>query len=200
MKTALFLLEGKTRFVAWCEVEGRRRKCYVPMSTKLSRYLDPVGKEVRLELRGKRLWVEQINIGRRWVWVDAAKAPELLKRELERQEKVVEVEKAVGGYRFDLWCEGIGYEVKSVLSDRPVISYPNAESARREEQLKRLRKLVKKGVPVVWAFVVLSPSSLGVNLNTKFGKALNRARQSGVRVSCWKVAGRSLKPADVDFA
>jgi len=141
-----FIREGKTRFVAWVEVEGRRRKVYVPMSTKLSWYFDPVGKEVRLEKRGRRLWVEQVKLRGRWVWVDASKPVELLKCEFERKGKTVETEKTIAGYRFDLWCAGRGYEVKSVLGEGRCVLFPNADSQRRADQLRRLSGLVEKGL------------------------------------------------------
>ena len=34
-----YLEEGTTRFVAWAEVAGKRQRCYVPMSCKLSSLL-----------------------------------------------------------------------------------------------------------------------------------------------------------------
>lgn len=194
-----FLSEGKTRFVAWCEVEGRRRKCYVPMSTKLSRYFDPVGKEVELKSCGKRLWIERVKLRRRWVWVDAAKAVDLLEDELARQGKTVEREKTVAGYRFDLVCQDVCFEVKCVLSDQKLVIYPNVESARRDEQLKRLKELVRQNVKVVWAFVVYSPTHVCVGLDTGFGKGLLRAMRAGMRGQLWEVCGRRLKRKPIVF-
>lgn len=195
-----FLREGKTRFVAWCEVEGRRRKCYVPMSTKLSRYFDPVGKEVKLKSCGKHLWIESVKLRGRWVWVDAAKAVELLENELVRQGKTVEREKTVAGYRFDLVCDGVCFEVKCVLSDQKLLIYPNVESARRDEQLRRLKRLVKQKVEVVWAFVVYSPTHVCVGLDKSFGKGLLQAMRSGMRGQLWEVRGRRLKCKPIVFA
>ena len=45
-----YLEEGTTRFVAWAEVAGKRQRCYVPMSCKLSSLLpDLKGASVLLE-------------------------------------------------------------------------------------------------------------------------------------------------------
>lgn len=194
-----FLKEGKTRFVAWCEVDGCRRKCYVPMSTKLSRYFDPVGREVRLEAKGIRLWVEQIKFRGKWVWVEAAKAVELLRKELERHGKTVETEKTVGGYRFDIWCEGVGYEVKSVLSGEKEVVYPNAPSGRRDEQLRRLRLLLRKGQKVVWVFVVLSSSSLRIDKKSCFGRNLLAACREGLEVQGWRTWGSRLSRCEIEL-
>ena len=162
------------------------------MSTKLSRYFDPVGLAVKLEQKGKRLWVEQIKLRGKWVWVDAGKPAEMLKRELERQGKIVETEKTVRGYRFDLWCDGVGYEVKSVISNQKDLRYPNVSSERRDNQLKRLFFLVKKGMKVVLAFVALSPTGVVIDVGSRFGRNLLKARDAGLRVQLWSVVNRRL--------
>lgn len=197
-----FLCEGKTRFVAWVEVEGRRYKCYVPMSTKLSRYFNPVGCQVRMVYHGKRLWVDQIKCGHSWLWVNAAKAKDLMYVHLARRGEKVESECLVSGYRFDLYRDGVGYEVKSILTTEQVILYPNAESERREEQLCRLLKLLRKGQKVELALVSLSPllHKVKIDLGSSFGRKLRVAIAKGLKVSGWCVCNREqLRVLRVEF-
>ena len=189
--TGVFLREGKTRFVAWVEIEGKRRKCYVPMSTKLSRYFDPVGCEVRLQKKGNRLWLEQVKCGRCWVWVNAAKAPELLCKQLERRGLLVEKERTVSGYRFDLYADDVGYEVKSVLSDQREIHYPNAPSSRRQSQLQRISKLVKRGQKAEWVIVSLSPLVQKIMISKDSeGKRLKAAVEKGMKLRAYRCSGK----------
>lgn len=197
-----FLCEGKTRFVAWVEVGGHRRKCYVPMSTKVSRYFNPVGRPVRLVYHGKRLWVDQIKCGRSWLWVNAAKAKDLMRTHLAKRGEKVESECLVAGYRFDLCSGGVGYEVKSLLTTEQVIFYPNAESERREKQLCRMLKLLRKGQKIELALVSLSPllHKIKIDLRSAFGRKLLVALAKGLKVSGWCVRNKEqLRVLRVEF-
>ena len=197
-----FLCEGKTRFVAWVDVEGCRRKCYVPMSTKVSRYFNPVGCDVRMVYHGKRLWVDQIKCGRSWMWVNAAKAEDLMHKHLAKMGAKVELECLVAGYRFDLFCGGVGYEVKSILTTEQEILYPNAKSERREGQLCRILKLLRKGHKIELAFISLSPllRKINIDLESSLGRKLRVAIAKGLKVSGWCVRNREqLRALRVEF-
>lgn len=197
----VFTKEGQTRFVAWVEIDGRSRKCFVPTSTKVSRFLDPVGRTVKVEKVNDHFQVEAIRCGRSWVLVNSSKANDLFRAHLEAQGRKVAQELTVGGYRFDLYSRKVGYEIKSLITDKRKLVYPNAPSERRERQLERLMDLLRKGQKVEWVFVSLSPmlKCLVLNSEDEFVKMLVEAQALGLKIRAYGLSqGKSLSPLKIE--
>lgn len=76
-----YLEEGTTRFVAWADVAGKRQRCYVPMSCKLSSLLpDLKGASVLLEQTKKACALVTVKLRGRWIGLSGLQANRLLQQ------------------------------------------------------------------------------------------------------------------------
>ncbi len=168
----IFLREIKNRFRCAVEVNGEEKICYVASSSRLSNFVDLVGKEVLLIPSGKMANVTDytlLAVKRRnsHTILLLSLANEVLSEQLQRRmfsflgsRKRVLREKTVAGYKADLYIEDTGtlIEVKTILSDQKCAVFPAVFSERTIKQLRHIKKLLNDGYRCCLVFAVLSPS------------------------------------------
>lgn len=152
-----FLEELENRFRGRVKIGSRIVPCYIPSSSKLGNLLELPGKKVRLVRRNGKLVLWAVAHKRSYIYVCCDYANELFGRFLKNKELLRE--HTVLGYRFDFYDPQakIGYEIKSLITAATALTFPNVKSERRLEQLKRLKRVLARGIKVRYILISLSP-------------------------------------------
>ena len=201
-----YLEEGTTRFVAWAEVAGKRQRCYVPMSCKLSSLLpDLKGASVLLEQTKKACALVAVKLRGRWIGLSGLQANRLLQQHYS--DHLLSSEETVEGYKFDLYeaDQKIGYEVKSVIGLTSCLKYPQIPSERALKQLSKLAGILKAGIRVKYVFVSLGPFVKAIEIAScsKLYAPLKRLVSKGLEIEGWRLVSwrgqERLRPLEVSF-
>lgn len=206
-----FLREQKTRFLCDVVVDNKDVECYIPVSCKISKLVDLIGKEVVLQP------VENINartkfsvyaarLGRYYVLLNLAEANRVLEAQLHRRyfsflgkRKKIYREKVIEGYKTDLYIGDTDtlIEVKTLISFEEEGSFPSMASIRAEQQLEKLSELLDMGYNVVYIVMSLNPKVKSIGLNNDFGRYCQLFRtclDKGMEVKGFSIRLKDMKP------
>ncbi|KXL53614.1 MULTISPECIES: DNA/RNA nuclease SfsA [Bacillota] len=167
---AIFLEEGKYRFLCTIIKEELREECYVSSSSKLSKYLSLENCKVLVsENKGNKLrtryTLEAVECEGILYYVNFNRVNQLYEKYLLTnkiaKESIYREYTVDNMVKTDFFMESYGcIEVKSLLSSTSKIIYPDNASSRLERQLIKYIELLKRGTNVTFAFVSMSPSIL----------------------------------------
>lgn len=202
-----FLLkELSNRFLCLVEVNGKEEICYIPCSTKLSKYFSiKKKKKVLLTLvKGNkaktRYSLFAIKQKQYYVLVNLAYANTIIlnalssrafsflgKRNSPKAEFFV-----LPDYRADLYIEHTKtvIEIKTIIGNQETIFYPNVDSDHFIKQLKKIEYLLLSGYKVCYLFCVLTPSIKRVIINSsyrEFTKLFYNCLSLGMIVKCRRI-------------
>lgn len=174
---AIFIQEGKQRFICTILVDKLQKECYVSSSTKLSKYLP---------LKNCKVWVAE-NMGNNLrtcytleaveyrdilYYVNFNNANRLYEKLLLSQKIVADAIHreyiAEGIVKTDFFVEEYGYiEIKSLLSNTNTIIFPDTSSNRLAKQLLQYIEILKMGLPVTFVFIAMASTLTNFSWNDK---------------------------------
>ncbi len=185
---AIFIKEGKHRFVCTILVDGVLTECYVSSSSKLSNYVKLENEKV-LVLKNEddklrtRFTLEAAIIGSQHLYLNFNNTNYLYREYLLSigyDERIIQRETLVNGLvKTDFFIGNTDcIEVKSLLSIEKYILFPDKSSKRIGNQLKQYIKLLQIGTPVTFAFVAMSKHTTylkwsNYDIKNEFIKAIN---------------------------
>lgn len=213
-------IERPNRFIAYCEVEGETVKAHVRNTGRLKELLNP-GVQVYLEKssdgnRKTGYSLITIDKGTIHVNIDSTAPNKVLKEALANGKltlpglgrlTLIKPERTFGESRFDFYLEAEDkkafVEVKGVtLEENGKALFPDAPTERGLKHVEELVKARKEGYEAYIVFIVqmtgvtfFSPNS---KMHADFGKALEKAERSGVKILCYDcdVTGESITIKD----
>ena len=176
-----FIREEKTRFLCTVEIDGNQELCYVPSSCKLEQFISLSGETVWLKpVHNKnsklRYCVYAVKKKQGWVLLNLAETNKILEVQLNRRlfsflgnRKVICREKLIEGYKADLYLPETRtiIEIKTVLTEERITSFPGVKSLRTERQLTEISKLLEAGYRVCYFVIALNPRTANVEVVEK---------------------------------
>ena len=106
----------------------------------------------------------------------------------------IQKEKYIKNFKSDLLLETENdfeiVEIKTVITDQEKAVFPNLNSKRSVEQLKKIKELLKQGYKVKYIIAALSPYIKTVELNPEyleFTRLFNQCKLLGMKVSIVKL-------------
>lgn len=185
---AIFIEEGKHRFVCTILVDGVLTECYVSSSSKLSNYVKLENEKV-LVLKNEddklrtRFTLEAAIIEKQHLYLNFNNTNHLYREyllSLGYNERTIQREIFINGLvKTDFFIENMGcVEVKCLLSIEQHILFPDKSSKRIRDQLKQYINLLQVGIPVTFAFVAMSKHTTSLkwsncDIKNEFIKAVN---------------------------
>lgn len=169
---AIFIQEDKTRFKCKVLYKNNIIDCYVPCSCKLSKLLRlKAGMDVLLtqNKNSKKLFYSMcaIKIADKYVIINPTFANYAFKRYLEEKSIEYSSEYLFNNYRSDFFIHKSKeiIEIKSVLSDRDIVLFPQIQSDRFLSQMQTLEKLLDDGYKCKLILMILNPNIKKIYLN-----------------------------------
>lgn len=194
----IYRREGKYRFGCEVEIQNKIENCYVSSSAKLEQFVALKGKEVRLiknlgNTKNKyTLWSVKYGAGE--IILDLNRVNLVIENLIRRKNllfkdyKKITREKKVGDFKSDLVIEMEEYmeiiEIKTIISLEEIALFPNLQTYRAIEQLKKIESLLKQGLRVTYMLIALSPYIRDIEINPEYKdyrKYYNRCVKLGMR-------------------
>lgn len=209
VKKGIFCREDKYRFHCWVNIEGEEHLCYLPSNCKFEKMFSLEGRTVLLSRQvGKKskfdYKVEAVLFRNAQMLLNLSFLNRVVEQEIHRrvfaflgERKTVHREKMVDGYKSDLFIEETNtlIEIKSVLAFSDTADYPTNYSSHMLQQLERLYGIAKTQVKVFYFIVGLGPAlkEINVDLNSNYGKLMDRCRNAGVQFIAMNLHSRKGK-------
>ena len=199
-----FVKEDKYRFQCWVDINGEVLRCYLPANCKLERFISLKDKKVILSrYSGKndkfRYKVEAVRYKNTTILLNLNYLNTIVEREIKRkifdflgERTNVIKEKIVHGYKSDLYIADTEtlIEIKSVLTLKESVVYPQAYSEHMLKQLNVLKRIAEEGKEVYYFIVGLSPSIKEIIIDStyeKYGILLNECQHAGVKIKAFSL-------------
>lgn len=178
----IYKLESKRRFSCEVEVNGKIESCYVASSAKLEQFIELKNKKVKLSINNASskfkysLW--SVEHEGKEILLNLKKVNELIEiliikeNLLKKSYTSIKKEKYIKNFKSDLLLETENdfeiVEIKTVITDQEKAIFPNLNSKRSVEQLKKIQELLKQGYKVKYIIAALSPYIETVELNPEY--------------------------------
>ena len=177
----IFKQEIKNRFLCSVEIDGETVTCYVPLSCRLSNFLDMTDRSVMLtpitNPKAKtRFALYAIKYGRSYVPINLANSNRIVGQQIYRRyfsflgkRKNVTREMKIGDYKCDLFINDTKtiVEIKSLLAFEKQAVFPTVYSERAVKQLEQLSALLDQGYSVCFMMISLSTTVKEISINRK---------------------------------
>lgn len=177
----IFKREIKNRFLCSVEIDGETVTCYVPLSCRLSNFLDMTDRSVMLTpitnpKARTRLALYAVKYGGEYVPISLANSNRAIEQQIYRRffsflgkRKNVTREMKIGDYKCDLFINDTKtiVEIKSLLAFEKQAVFPTVYSERAVKQLEQLSALLDQGYSVCFMMISLSATVKEISINRK---------------------------------
>lgn len=195
---AVFISEGKNRFICNILYEDQILECYVPITCKLSRLISLEYKEILIKETTKvakrtKYTLFAVQNEKNYLIVDTGFANHIVKAILAKTKKgdLFYPEQVIENYKCDFYSKTSKtlVEVKSVITEKETIVLPNIETNRTCRQLKILCSLLSQGYKAMFFVVSFAPKVKEIHFNTKqeMGQSLFTLIKNGGQIYCIRV-------------
>lgn len=199
LNKAIFVSEGKSRFICNILYNEEILECYVPITCKLSSLLSLEGKEILIRETTKaakrtKFTLFAVQNEKDYLIVDTGFANHVVKAILAetRNEDLFYPEQIIENYKCDFYSKTSKtlVEVKSVITTEQVLLMPNMKTQRAIIQLQNICSLLSKGYHAEYFIVAFAPQIEKVEFDTKerVGVLLAEALRLGGKITCIKIS------------
>lgn len=183
LKKGIFIEECKNRFLCIVKINGVEELCYLPSSSKLSRFIELKEKEVLLTSNiGKnqrtKLTLHAVKTDEGPTLVNLNYINKLLYREFTKlgnpydyEGKVLCEKKISNTLKVDFLIDGeqkIIVEAKGILSEHSIAKLPSMKVDRAVAQLKQFEVILKTGFKVHYYIVLMSRKIQGIEFDETY--------------------------------
>lgn len=195
---AIFIKEGKYRFICTILINNNFEECYVSSSSKLSKYINLDNKKIVVsENNDKNLrtsyTLEAVEIEDKFLYLNFNNANNLYKKYLLSigiEEDTIQREIFVNEFvKTDFLINSVRcIEVKSLLSSEKEIIFPDKSSKRISQQLQQYINLLKIKTPITFSFIDMSNNITNLEwLNNKIQYDFILAVKLGLQIEVFSV-------------
>ena len=196
---AVFMSEGKGRFVCNILYNDEILECYVPITCKLSSLISLADKEVLIRETTKaakrtKYTLFAVQNDKDYLIVDTGFANHIVKEILTETKNgdLFYPEQVVEKYKCDFYSKTSKtlVEVKSIITTDQVLLIPNMKTQRAIIQLQNICSLLSKGYRAEYFIVAFAPKIEKIEFDTKerVGKLLAEVIRLGGKISCIKIS------------
>lgn len=169
---ATFIEECENRFICIVDINGQEVECYIPNTSKISKYISLNNKKVLLtknkNVKGRTKYtLFGIEYNNSFILLNANFVNQIIETSIESSDLLdlsdykIFKEKKINNYRADLVLENnkskIIIEGKGIISTESSILFPTVYSERFIKQLLSIRNFLQRGWTVHYYLVSLSP-------------------------------------------
>lgn len=183
-KIGIFIRELENRFKAEVLIDGIVTICYVSSSCKLNKLIDLSEREVILKeldnsKTGLKYSIIAAKLGKKIVILNSNYANLAYENYLCKKNhvpKIVDInifrEITVCGYKSDFFIqnENTIVEIKSVISNKKKLNFPQVKSERFNRQIKMIETLLKDGYKYKLILIGLNPEMKEIIFDKEFNK------------------------------
>lgn len=198
LNKAVFVSEGKSRFICNILYEEEILECYVPITCKLSSLLSLEGKEILIRETTKaakrtKFTLFAVQNKNDYLIVDTGFANRIVNAILAKTESnnLFYPEQIVENYKCDFYSATSKtlVEVKSVITTEQEVLLPNMKTQRAIIQLHNICSLLSKGYRAEYFIVAFAPQleKVKVASKEKMGFLLKEFLNLGGEISCIRI-------------
>lgn len=177
MHTGIFIKEAKERFIGYVKIGSQIEECYISSSSHLNKLINLINKKVLLiENKGKNLrtkyTVQAVVDKNNTILVNLNFVNSIVYEYLKHVYKNIEIRREfnIQNYKSDFYLpeNKTIIEVKSLLSEANIATFPLIQGERSVRQLKTIHELLKKGYNVDYYVILLNQCIQKIVPNDKF--------------------------------
>lgn len=177
MHTGIFIKEAKERFIGYVKIGSQIEECYISSSSHLNKLINLINKKVLLiENKGKNLrtkyTVQAVVDKNNTILVNLNFVNSIVYEYLKHVYKNIEIRREfnIQNYKSDFYLpeNKTIIEVKSLLSEANIVTFPLIQGERSVRQLKTIHELLKKGYNVDYYVILLNQCIQKIVPNDKF--------------------------------
>lgn len=196
---AIFVSEGKSRFVCNISYNDEVLECYVPITCKLSSLISLDDKEILIRATTKaakriKYTLFAVRNNKDYLIVDTGFANHIVKAILTGNinKDLFYPEQVIENYKCDFYSKTSKtlVEVKSVITAEQVLLIPNMKTQRAIKQLQRICSLLSKGYRAEYFIVAFAPQIEKIEIDTteRVGQLLAEVSRLGGKITCIKIS------------
>lgn len=195
---AVFVSEGKSRFICNILYNEEILECYVPITCRLSSLIFLEGKEILIRETTKaakrtKFTLFAVQNEKDYLIVDTGFANHIVKAILSetKNEDLFYPEQVIENYKCDFYSKTSKtlVEVKSVITTERELLLPNMKTQRAIIQLHNICSLLSKGYRAKYFIVAFAPQieKIEFDAKEKVGILLDKFLELGGNITCIKV-------------
>lgn len=193
---AIFISEGKSRFICNISYNDDDLECYVPITCKLSKLISLNNKEILIRASTKaakrvKYTLFAVQNNKDYFIVDTGFANRIVKANLVEYKDLFYPEQVIDNYKCDFYSNTSKtlVEVKSIITPDKVLLMPNMQSQRAIKQLQSICSLLSKGYQAEYFIVAFAPQIEKIIFDTtkKVGQLLAKVISLGGKITCIKI-------------
>lgn len=193
---AIFVSEGKNRFICNISYNNNVLECYVPITCKLSKLISLNNKEILIRASTKaakrvKYTLFAVQNNKDYFIVDTGFANHIVKAILAEYKDLFYPEQVIDNYKCDFYSNTSKtlVEVKSIITSDKVLSIPNMKSQRAIKQLQSICSLLSKGYQAEYFIIAFAPQIEKIIFDTtkKVGQLLAEVTSLGGKITCIKI-------------
>ena len=196
---AIFVSEGKSRFICKISYNDEILECYVPITCKLSSLISLDDKEILIRETTKaakriKYTLFAIRNDKDYLIVDTGFANHIIKAILtgNKNKGLFYPEQVIENYKCDFYSKTSKtlVEVKSVITAEQVLLIPNMKTQRAIKQLQCICSLLSKGYNAEYFIVAFAPQIEKIEIDTteRVGQLLAEFSRLGGKITCIKIS------------